>query len=572
MYQYTRVRYFGLGFMTKLFTHIVKMSIVEGNFMIRNDTRNIDGFVLRRRNVDGNRSSIGASDKLPIPQQFLQSTPTESSLATTTLENKNPIESPYTRLDIGGDAIKKSDIDESLKAIDAQPKPKKRSGLNRKKIKVFFICLAVFLLAIGGWIGIKALLASNNMFGGNLFDIFSSRELKKDELGRTNILLFGTSEDDPSHVDAGAELTDSIMVLSVDQKTKNAVMFSVPRDLWVDYGQVCSNGYSGKINALYQCAKEGASYRDGATKLMSTVSSTFGLDMHYFALVNYTALRDAVNAVGGITVLIESDDPRGVYDRNFDWQCRYKCNLVKWPNGPANLNGEQALALARARNAAGGYGLGGGNFDREQYQQKILLAIKEKAVSAGTLTNPVALTQLIDSFGENIRTNFEKGEIRTLTSLASEINKDNIKNLNFVHEDNPLMTTGEYSGQSVVRPVAGISNFSEVKKYIRSQLNSETDANEEVQIEILNGSTTVGLASKKRDELQAKGFNVDAIGDAPSGVKYKAVQWYDTTAGKKPKSAKKLAEVLGKDSNGSTLPEGVQSEADFVIIYGNGSN
>src|SRR5690606_36821939 len=109
-----------------------------------------------------------------------------------------------------------------------------------------------------------------------------------------------------------------------------------------------------------------------------------------------------------------SDDPRGIYDPNFDWECNHQCNYVKYPNGPAHLDGKHAVLLARARDSTGmGYGLADGNFAREQYQQKILVALRDKAASVGTLANPAAVAQLIDSLGNNVRTNVSTGEVKT---------------------------------------------------------------------------------------------------------------------------------------------------------------
>jgi hypothetical protein len=233
-----------------------------------------------------------------------------------------------------------------------------------------------------------------------------------------------------------------------------------------------------------------------------------------------------------------------------------------------NLDGEHALALARARNAAGGYGLSGGNFDREQYQQKIILAIKEKAVSAGTLANPVKVGALIDSVGKNIETNFETSEIKTLVDLASAINKSSIRSISLVDKDKPLVTTANYSGQSIVRPVAGLEDFSKLQSYIQSQFSGTVVSSEDATIEILNGTDLSGVASKKEAELESRGIIVTSIGDAPTSSSYGAVQWFDTTSGQKPKTAQKLLDVLGEANSGSSLPSGVQSDADFVIIIG----
>lgn len=538
-----------------------------------NSPNNIDGFTLRRRNTTNNAKPRLGNDKLPVPKQFLVT-------GVKANEQQSSIDQRPTSSSVGQAGTTAAshhlaqEIDASLRSIDEEA-PKVAKKRKRPKLRIKYILIALAFLAVFGlgYFGLKIFLAGNNIFNGNLFDVFSNKSLKRDSFGRTNILMFGTSEDSPAHIEEGSgSLTDSIMVISLDQDKKNAVMFSVPRDLWVDYGQACISGYQGKINVVYECAKEGTSVQAGAQKLKGIVGEVFGLDIQYYAKVNYSALKDAVNAVGGINVTIDSDDPRGVYDPNFDWQCNFRCKMVKWPNGPAQLDGEHALALARARNAAGGYGLGGGNFDREQYQQKILLAVKEKAVSAGTLANPIAVSGLIDSLGNNIETNFETSELKTLVELAGSINKTSIKSISLVDKNEPLVTTGSYSGQSIVRPVAGISDFSEIQSYIRLQLSGNTNTGEDATIEVLNGTDLSGIASKKETEFESQGLVITSIGDAPTRSSYGKLQWFDLTGGSKPQTANKLMEVLKEPNSGSSLPEGVQSDADFVIIIGNGAN
>lgn len=526
--------------------------------------------MLRRRTpVSGQHPQ--PDERLPLPRKYLD----DQQFRVAPRPQQAPQVSSPQATPGGGQAVTRQEIDESLRAIDReQPdKPKKR-WLSRSQMGKLLMAIAIILIIVGVVVGFKLIFASGNIFSGNILDVFTSKPLKKDSMGRSNILVFGTSEDDPSHLEdgSGAQLTDSLMVLSLDQTKKNAVMFSVPRDLWVDYGQSCMAGFEGKINAFYECAAEGTSEQNGAKELKRLIGETFGLDIQYYAKVNYTAVKDAVNAVGGITVDIDSDDPRGIYDPNFDWVCNNQCDMVKYPNGPAKLDGDHALALARARNANGGYGLGGGNFDREQYQQKIIIAMKEKAVSAGTIANPVTVSKLIDSLGDNIRTNFETGEVRTLVDLAGQINKDSIRSISLVKEGKSLVTTSMYGGQSIVQPVAGIDNFSQIRSYLASQMGGETGTDEDATIEVLNGSDRSGVASRKQSQLASQGIVVTSIGDTETQASFEPLQWYDLTAGAKPQTAKKLSQALGMPRSGTSLPDGVQSEADFVIIIGNGSN
>ena len=533
-----------------------------------------DGFVLRRRNQkDGVAHKIGAGPLL-VPDRFKD----EKNLTIQTRKDEAPTVVPIQPAKESKSGLRRSEMDASLADIDTVSQEElgnKKPRSIRKIIKRIFIIILILFLAIGGYLGVKLLINGGRVFNGNLFSLLSSaKALKTDTFGRTNILVFGTSEDDPSHADAGPNLTDSIMLISIDQKTKQASLMSIPRDLYVKYGEACNSGYEGKINEVYQCGAEGADEKKGSEKLMASVGDHFGIDVQYYAHVNYTVLRESVNAVGGITVNIESSDPRGILDRNFDWICNYKCYMVKLPNGPAQLDGDHALALARARNDAGGYGLSRSNFDREVNQQKILIALKDKAVSAGTLTNPVALSSLLDALGNNVRTNFDTGEVKTLASLATQIKNESIKHIDLIADGEAVLTTGSSpSSGSIVRPIAGLYDFTKVKTFVRAQLTQAVaDGTENAKIEVLNGSDTSGAAGKKAEALAVQGIVVSSTGDAITSPSYGALQWFDLTGGTKPITNKKLTSVLGEASSGSKLPTGVQSTADFVIIVGNGVN
>jgi LCP family protein required for cell wall assembly len=542
----------------------------------RRQRQSIDGFALRRRpqqQLDPSRLGV---DQPRIPNRFLRAGESTTPLQTGEQSLPSPkIEQKTESIQPDHPKLNRSEIDESLNAIDetSQPVKPKRRRLNKKLVKRIAIALAIIAVIIIGYIGIKALIASSKVFKGNLFDLLGSgQQLKTDEFGRSNILVFGTSEDDgPDH--GGANLTDSIMVVSLDQKNKNAAMMSIPRDLWVKFGAACNAGYEGKVNEVYNCySDEGQNDAKGAEALMKIVGENFGIDIQYYAHVNYTVVRQSVDAVGGVDITIESSDPRGILDRNFDWICRYQCYKVKYANGPVHLDGEHALYLARARNDPTGwsaYGLPQGNFDREKNQQKILTALKQKATSAGTLSNPVAVTNLIDSLGNNVRTNFSGGEVKTLIGLGKDIPNDKIKSVSLVEEGNMMVTTGNVSGQSIVRPVAGVYDFTQIQDYVRQKLNAMNG--EAATVDVLNGSDGFGVATAKAKELKDEGMSVGVVADAPAG-NYAPIQWYDLSKGKQPKTAAKLKQLLGVEAAGSSLPSGVQSTADFVIIVGNGAN
>jgi len=450
-------------------------------------------------------------------------------------------------------------------------KVQKKPWSRRKKIVMTILAIIFLAMAlIGGFLAWKALHATGQIFKGNVFKaLISNKPLKTDQYGRSNILVFGTSEDDPGH--PGGDLTDSIMIISVDQKKHDAFLVSVPRDLWVKYGKTCTSGYEGKINEVYMCSKgQNDDETAGQNALRSKVGEVFGVDLQYAVHVNYKVLKDSVDAVGGVDIKIESDDPRGILDRNFDWRCNYKCNLVKWPNGPAHLDGEHALYLAQARNDAGGYGLPRGNFDREANQRKILIAAKEKASSVGFLSNPLKVTQLLDSLGNNVRSNFDTGEIKTLIDIAKKTPSNSIHSISLIDQDPAILTTGPApNGASIVRPVAGLYTYSGLRSFVKAQLSGDGAILQEAAVvDVLNGTDTPGLAQTKADTLANEGIKIGSVGNAPDGT-YSSVKLYDLSKGSKPATKKKLEKVLGITTATEPAPSALSSSsASFVVIVG----
>lgn len=524
--------------------------------MANQRNNSLDGFVPRRPGAQS-ASQLGeqSGDRFNTPRPM------------------SSAEHPSVRA-VGAVPIAKSDLAESLKDID-QPKSgkgrrkrgdKKPKSRLRRIVKWVVILIIVAALAVGGYLAYKALNASNQIFKGSILDIVQNQPLKEDANGRSNILVFGTSEDDPGH--SGANLTDSIMVISLSQKQKNAYMISIPRDLYVEYGESCAEGYRGRINSLYDCfSKNDTKEAEGAAKLQEKVGQILGLDVQYYAHLNYTAVRQAVDAVGGVDITIETDDPRGILDRNFDWKCNYKCFYVNYKKGQvAHMDGEHALAFSRARNAAGGYGLSNGNFDREKNQQKVIKALREKAVSVGTLTDIGKVTGLIDALGNNLRTNFATKEIRTLMSLGSDIKSESIQSVSLVEEGNMLVTTGNINGASIVKPVAGLYDYSGIQAYVKKTVNANEITREGAKIVVLNGSGVSGVAQKEADKLTEQGFVISNVANAPEGS-YGDVEIYQIGEGM-PATKAKLESLLGTTTKTTAPPAGAAPGINFVIIVG----
>ncbi|HEX8182158.1 MAG TPA: LCP family protein [Candidatus Saccharimonadales bacterium] len=365
------------------------------------------------------------------------------------------------------------DASRSQSAV-AQEAPKRNW---KKIIKRTFIVLFIVALLAGGYVGSKVLMNAGKSLGGNLFGLLQTDKLKGEDTGRVNILLAGNSADDVGH--SGGDLTDSIMIVSIDTKNNTAFMLSVPRDLWV---AIPDHGY-GKINSAYVFGKADnfsePDYPAGGMGLLEKIiERDFEIDINYYALVNYTALRDAVNSVGGIDVTIASTDPRGLYDPSRDYSKPTRAPLVKLTNGVHSLDGQEALNLARARgDAYGAYGYNA-DYTRTANQRLMLTALKDKATSAGVTSNPIKIGSLLDSFGNNVLTDFQTNEVRRLASISKAIPSASIKSasLNDVNGKNLLTSYRSANGQSALIPATGVDDYTDITAYLTTLMTPPAPA------------------------------------------------------------------------------------------------
>ena len=452
----------------------------------------------------------------------------------------------------------------------AQPIPEKvgRWRRFRKKItlKRTIISLVLIVLILGGWLSGKILYDLHKVFGGNLFSLFSTTKLKGEDVGRVNILLAGNSADDPGH--GGANLTDSIMIVSINTKNNTAFLLSIPRDLWV---KTAHNGYQ-KINDAYVDGQTNGfsapGYPSGGMgELEQIVSQNFGITINYYALINYAAIRDAVNTVGGIDINIQSSDPRGLYDPSRDYAAHTV--LVDLSNGQHHLNGEQALDLARARgDAYGSYGFAASDFTRTQYQRQMLVALKNKADSLSVLANPAKITSLADEISNNVKTDFKLSEIHRLYDISKLISGNNIKSLslNSANGMNLLTSYESYNGESALIPAAGINNYSAIQAFINQQISSNPVVREDASVVLLNGTNTYGLASTVKSRLVGQNLTVTQIGNANT-YSQTTTSIIDNSAGKKPSTKAELTKLFGNNFTTVNPYSGVYT-ADFIVVLG----
>lgn len=330
---------------------------------------------------------------------------------------------------------------------------------------ILAICLGLILTIIA-WDIRNFSNASQKLFGtDNAWEVLRTQPLKRAPNGRTNILLVGYSIDAPGH--GGADLTDSILIVSLDQTKQSGFMLSVPRDLYVDIP-----GYgTARINEAHQAGealdfRESGRPRGGMGLLQKVISETFDIELHYYALINFTSVKEIVDALGSIDVTINNEDPRGIYDPAFPPE---QGGPLKLANGTHTIDGQTALRLARARGASyGSYGFPRSDHNRTQHQQQVFMAIKHK-LDWKLVLDPRTNGKIFDAAGDNIKTDLTIGEVIPFYRLLTNVPNGDLKpiSLSDINKQNLLTGITTPSGQQVLIPRAGMADYSEIQATVK---------------------------------------------------------------------------------------------------------
>ncbi len=452
-------------------------------------------------------------------------------------------------------------------AQEAAAKPKKQKRSLGKIFKRVGFGMAILVLATGLYFGVKVYFAGKNILKGGasapaLAKTVDISKLNGEGDGRVNILLLGKGGDNHP----GGQLTDTMLLLSIDPIQKEAAIVSIPRDLYV---KIAGTSSYMKLNAAYAMGKENSRSKDpnqqeadGVNKLYDTLSPILGIPIHYYVMFDFTAYKNVVDTVGGVDVHLDN----AIYDPNFDWQ--YGHNALKLPAGNNHLNGTQALLLGRSRGAHGGYGVAT-DFDRNSNQRKMLISLKGKIMSAGTYSNPVKVNQIITQLGSHVHTSFGSlEELKRLQQIMATIPSSNITSLDFVTPPHAFLTTGNIAGQSVVLPKAGQGNYHELQSFVRNTLKDSFLKQESATVAVYNATSKAGLAASKADDLRSYGYIVTTVANAPDKGITKTVV-VDLSKGQK-KYTKHYLEQRYKTTAVTTIPDAkiTPGNVDFVIILG----
>ncbi len=434
---------------------------------------------------------------------------------------------------------------------DKKPISKKRKIIQRIVIGILSILLVLGIIFVIWGNDIIAKITGGQ---GNVMDLLFTdnyEPLKTDENGRTNILAIGTSgynmagdEGDGTH--DGAQLTDSIMAISLNQDTGDIAMLSLPRDLKAS--PTCTA--TGKINEVYWCNNtDGDNEAAGAEALMKEVGNILDIDFQYYAHLNWGSLVSIVDTLGGIKVTLDEDIDDYYYTK-----------AVFQAGVEYTIDGEQALGLARAR-----HGTTSGDFSRGASQQKILIGIKDKVFEKSlSITDMLSLASTL---GDNLRTNFSIDEMKTLAHLTSEFDFNSMRQISLL-EPEQLMTTGTINGISYVLPSSGVGNYTAIQKYVNKMFSNDPRVYEDASVLVLNGTDEAGLASAEQTTLEKDGYPNIYVDDAPAGTydeEYTLYALNDEKSGTK-KALEEKYHLTAKSAD--ELPTGVSTDYDFVLILG----
>jgi len=322
-----------------------------------------------------------------------------------------------------------------------------------------------------------------------------------DGASRVTILIIGLDYRD-WEADQGAPRSDTMLLLTIDPVTKTAGMLSVPRDMWVN---IPGFSYS-KINNAYAFG-EGYSLPGGGPGLaMKTVESFLGIPIQYYARVDFQTFEKMVDTIGGICIDVPYEiiiDPLGPHN-TATLEAGYEC-----------INGSEALAYARARDVS--QGVLGGDVERAQHQQQVLLAIRDKVLAPGNFLNLMSQAlALYNELSGGIDTNLSLNDAKQLAMLAKDIRLEDIQKGVI---DYTMMQDGFYDldGQqlAILRPypdkirelVDKIFGSGTMQPMASGTVEEKMQA-EASRVVLINGTGVEGMAARTFDYLTAQGMNV----------------------------------------------------------------
>jgi LCP family protein required for cell wall assembly len=383
---------------------------------------------------------------------------------------------------------------------------------------------------------------------------------------RVNLLLlgYGGAENDAPY------LTDSMVIASLDPADKRVMLVSVPRDLSVQIDAFGDQSpMQGKINEAYSVGIQDDVYHGkkpqftggkdrGGLLAEQAVSSISGLQFDGYLAVDFKAFRDVVDSLGGVAVCLDGPLDDNQYPNYHDGYVR---GGVHFKAGCQQVNGEQALELARSRHAV--QADQASDFGRARRQQLLLNAIRKKATSIGAIAKAPGL---MSALAHDFSTNLSLNDLKSLYDWGgklpdSAVGRAAITNQDFLNES---CSTAVY----YLCPVDPSNRM--LRTYFADLFVDRSALAEKAPVQIDNGSRSLfDLGERVTRTLQPLGLRVD-----PTQRVRPAEQTviYDYSAGKYPRTLQWLTSYFGASvqqvSAGTTPPTPNPPAGGIVVVLG----
>ncbi len=313
----------------------------------------------------------------------------------------------------------------------------KKKKKKRLKVKILIFIDLLLLLIVAGF-GYFIYIANKMQLDTSGDDSIVVNDIDSDDIGGyRNIAIFGVDSRDKTL--EKSTHSDTIIIASINKKTKDIKLASIYRDTYVD---IPDKGFD-KINAAY--------FKGGYPMALNTINTNFDLDIKEFVTVNFNAVCEVIDLLGGITLDITDEELKYVngYTKELNKINGTDVGKLK-SSGTQLVNGTHATAYARIRYTSGG------DFKRTERQRIVISKIFEKAKSADLLT----INSIINEIFPQIYTNLDS---INMLSLAKDILSYNI-----VDETGfPFEKSAEYYKKvSYVFPIDLAANVTELHKFL----------------------------------------------------------------------------------------------------------
>lgn len=312
--------------------------------------------------------------------------------------------------------------------------------------------------------------------------------------GRVNVLLIGIGG--AKH--PGGALADTIIVASFDTKHREVALLSIPRDLYVP---INGGKIYNKINTAHSEGEKNAKNSGGGPAVLKkTLKEVLDLPIHYYIRVDFNALQKTVDTLGGVTVDVE----RPIVDLAYPADNMIDYAPFRLAAGVQTLDGKTALKYARSRHAGGGEG---SDFARARRQQKLLEAMKEKAMTVGIVGNPKKIAQIISILGDHVKTDISLSEIERFFQVWKDI--DGSKIVNKVLDNGPNSPLIAYSGDErgyILVPRTG--DYSQIQEIAHEIFIDPYLRQEKASIALINASGNSTIGNSVIKQLKSYGYTV----------------------------------------------------------------